>query len=626
MATRRPARRRGRHRPGTSIAGDLSPLLFSNPLRLALGFALATAFAWLFLSLWRRDRAQPALGLWGAAHAVWAAAALLFAAEALLPPPLGITLGNLAVALGYGLVWAGARRFAGRPARPVAVAAGLLAWTLLTLIPGFAAQLPTRVLAISIIVVAYDCATALVFRRGMRQQRLASHFTVIFLLLAHGLTFALRGALVLPALLPQAGLPLVQAPATVAILHILSLAFTAALTVALVALSQEQAALTAHAVLAAARDAAAAASAGKSRFLARMSHELRTPLNGVLGIAEALARDPGLGPRQREQAATLERAGRHLLAIVNDALDLARVEAGRLALAPAPVRLRRLLEEALELIQPAAAAKRIRLRLDLDPGLPEGVLADSLRLRQVLLNLLGNAVESTPEHGRVLLCAAPAGPGLLRLAVEDSGPGIPEALRPRLFDEFAQGPQSEVGAGLGLAISAALARAMGGSLDHAPGPGGQGSRFALTVPLAEAAPPPAPPAAPAPELPRPLRLLVVDDARVNREVVRALLRPEGHLVEEAASGGDAIAALRRGPLPDLVLMDLNMPGMDGLEATAAIRALDGPARRVPIIALTGDAMPEAVAAGRAAGMDGHLTKPLQRALLLAELARLAPSA
>ena len=210
----------------------------------------------------------------------------------------------------------------------------------------------------------------------------------------------------------------------------------------------------------------------------------------------------------------------------------------------------------------------------------------------------------------------------------DSGPGIPAALRPRLFEEFAQGKQAGAGAGLGLAISAGLVRAMGGQLDFAPGPEGRGSAFTATLPLvAAAAPAPAqqpPLAVPGPAAPRPLRLLVVDDAPVNRAVVRALLRPEGHVIDEAADGVAALAALQRGPLPDLVLMDVNMPGMDGFQATVAIRALAGPAARVPVIALTGDAMPEAVVAGRAAGMDGHLTKPLRRAVLLAEIERLVP--
>ncbi|WP_380068988.1 response regulator [Dankookia sp. GCM10030260] len=606
---------------------------------------MATAFAWLFLVLWRRDRAQPALGFWGTAHAAWAASALLFALAGMLPGASAIIAANMALALGYGLVWGGARRFAGRPARPAGILAGLVAFLLLSLLPGFATMLPARVVAVAVIVIAYDGATVLAFRAVPADRRLPSHGMVVGLLLTHGLVFALRALLAalpfLPEGMPPPGLAaFLAAPGVAAVLLVLSLALTAALAVALVALSRERAECDSNAVLAAARDAAAAASAEKSRFLARLSHELRTPLNGVLGMAEALARDPALPRRQHDHAATLERAGRHLLAIVNDVLDLAQVEAGRLDLAPAPVGLRGLLEGTLELMQPAAAAKRIGLRLELAPGLPEAVLADSLRLRQVLLNLLGNAVKFTPEAGSVVLSATPAGPGQLCLAVVDTGPGIPDALRPRLFGEFAAGAQAEAGTGLGLAISAGLARAMGGRLDHAPGPAGQGSRFTATLPLPAAEPPaaagpaPAPdpghvaalgPAAPPPCLPRPLRLLVVDDARVNREVVRALLRPEGHLIEEAASGDEALAALAREPLPDVVLMDVNMPGMDGFRATEAIRALAGPAARLPVIALTGDAMPETAAAGRAAGMDGHLTKPLQRAVLLAELARVVPA-
>ncbi|MFZ4408556.1 MAG: response regulator [Paracraurococcus sp.] len=604
-------------------------MLFTAPLRVALGFALAVAFGWLFLSLWRRDRTQPALAFWAAAHGSWAVAALLFGADALQAGPLGLGAANMMNALGYGLIWGGARRFGGHPGGPFGIAAGAGAMLVLLLMPGFIEAVPARVLASGLIILTYDLAIALTFRAGMARQRLPSHPTVIGLLLAHGLVFGLRALGAGLELLGADLAPLLPPATTISVLLILSLVLTAAMTVALVALAREQAELASNAVLVAARDAAAAASAEKSRFLARMSHELRTPLNGVLGLAEALARDPALPPPQREQAATLERAGRHLLAIVNDALDLARVEAGRLQWAPAPVRLRPLLEEALELIQPAAAAKRIGLRLDPVAPLPEAVLADAVRLRQILLNLLGNAVKFTPAGGSVVLRVDQPEFGRMRLAVSDSGPGIPAALRPKLFGEFVQGEgQDAAGAGLGLAISAALARGMGGTLDHAPGPDGCGSVFTALLPLPVAEPPALPVLVPAPAAeapaPRPLRLLVVDDARVNRQVVRALLRPEGHEVVEAEDGPAALAALQGGPLPDAVLMDVNMPGMDGFQVTEAIRALDGPAARVPVIALTGDAMPEAVEAGRAAGMDGHLTKPLQRAVLLAELARVLP--
>ena len=320
----------------------------------------------------------------------------------------------------------------------------------------FTANLPARVITIAAIVVAYDGAAAFAFLAGMRRQRLPSYAAAIGVLLAHAAVFALRG--VVAAALPMdATGPLLPAATWTSALTILSFALTAGLTVLLVALAREQGAFASNAVLAAARDLAAAANAEKSRFLARMSHELRNPLNGVLGLAEALARDPALPPRQRDQVETLERAGRHVLAIVNDVLDLAKVEAGRLELAPVPVRLRTQLEEALELIEPAATTRRIELRLDLARDLPDGVLADPVRLRQVLLNLLGNAVKFTPEGGDVVLRAEPAGAkqagakqagaAELRLIVINSGPGIPAALRPRLFEEFAKASRPGRGPG-----------------------------------------------------------------------------------------------------------------------------------------------------------------------------------
>ncbi|MBC4015786.1 response regulator [Siccirubricoccus deserti] len=230
----------------------------------------------------------------------------------------------------------------------------------------------------------------------------------------------------------------------------------------------------------------------------------------------------------------------------------------------------------------------------------------------------------TPAGGEVTLRASRAPAGALRLTVTDTGPGVPPELRDTLFGEFMQSRRASAageGTGLGLAICTALARAMGGTMQHAAGPDGRGSAFSATLPLPPArleAPPP--PAAPA----RPLRLLVVDDVRPNQMVARALLESEGHVVTEAADGASAVEALRRGPPPDAVLMDVGMPEMDGHAATMLIRGLQGAAGRVPVIALTAYAMPEDIAASRAAGMDGHLSKPLERAVLLAELARVVP--
>jgi CheY-like chemotaxis protein len=249
------------------------------------------------------------------------------------------------------------------------------------------------------------------------------------------------------------------------------------------------------------------------------------------------------------------------------------------------------------------------------------VLGDETRLRQMVLNLLSNAVKFTPEGGEVRLRLT-RGTGL-RIEVSDTGPGIPPDRRGLLFSDFARlepSPGQEFGgAGLGLSISAALARAMGGAIGCETGPGGRGSLFWIELPLeetAEAEPPPPPPA-PSPNAAgtRPRRVLVVDDVAPNRMVARALLEGAGHAVEAVADGADAVEAVRHGAF-DLVLMDVHMPGMDGLETTRRIRALEGPERQVRIIALTADALRDRVEACLAAGMDGHLAKPLDRATLL----------
>ncbi|WP_144404353.1 response regulator [Belnapia sp. F-4-1] len=296
---------------------------------------------------------------------------------------------------------------------------------------------------------------------------------------------------------------------------------------------------------------------------------------------------------------------------MNDAFDLARVEAGLLDLAPEPIALPETLRATLALVAAAAAAKRQDLRFEAETPLPAIVVADPLRLRQVVTNLLGNATRLTSPGGRITFSAGWAA-GELRLAV--TGPGLPAGALASLRGDVVQGAAWNAageGSGLGLATCAALAGAMGGMLRHDPGPEGAGARFTLTLP--------------APELPsepaRPLRLLVVDDVLVNRKVARALLEPAGHRVEDAADGQAALDALQSGPLPDAVLMDVQMQPLDGMETTRRLRALGGAAARLPVIALTGSVDPAEQAACRAAGMDGHLSKPIERTALLAELAR-----
>jgi signal transduction histidine kinase/CheY-like chemotaxis protein len=399
--------------------------------------------------------------------------------------------------------------------------------------------------------------------------------------------------------------------------------------------------------LAAARDAARAAGEAKSQFLARMSHELRTPLNGILGFAQVLLRDPRLAPDQREQVMTLNEAGQHLLELVNTLLDLSKIEAGKLELTLRHVALRPLLEACAGLLAPEVERKSQRFVLEIAPGTPAAVEADPMRMRQMLLNLLSNAVKFTPAGGRVELRARPLAEGArgIRIEVQDTGPGVPPEQRHLLFEDFSQlAPPvglDAAGTGLGLAISARLAAAMGGRIGCDPDVG-QGALFWVELPLAEvplpaeqaapAAPAPVPPALPvrpaqpAPVAPatvegRSLRILVADDVAANRMVARAMLVAAGHRVDTAADGAEAVAAVEREAY-DLVLMDVQMPRVDGLDATRRIRAMDGPAAKVPILAITASALPEQVAACRAAGMDGHVPKPIDRDLLLAAVARL----
>lgn len=381
--------------------------------------------------------------------------------------------------------------------------------------------------------------------------------------------------------------------------------------------------------IAEARDQARAAAEAKSQFLSRMSHELRTPLNSILGFAQLLAADGGLAEEQRSQVHTLLGAGRHLLELVNGLLDLGKIEAGKLELADRPLALPALLASCVDLMRPEAERKGISLSVALADSLPTHVRGDPTRLRQLALNLLSNAVKYTPPGGVVALrasaagFAAPEGRAAIRMEIEDTGPGIPTQQINRLFQDFEQfAPALEPGTGLGLAISARLAEAMGGRIGCDSEPG-RGALFWVELPL---------PLADAPEAQSPvqatlqasLRVLVVDDMMANRMVARALLASAGHSVELAADGAAALEALAAQEF-DAVLMDLQMPGLDGLEATRRIRALPPPRGTVPVFALTASALPEQVEQCRDAGMDGHLAKPIERAALLALLDGVRPA-
>jgi CheY-like chemotaxis protein/nitrogen-specific signal transduction histidine kinase len=396
-------------------------------------------------------------------------------------------------------------------------------------------------------------------------------------------------------------------------------------SILLIAVVKEEVEQRSVATVAQARDAAERANLAKSRFLARMSHELRTPLNGVLGVAQVMTRDPAMRGVARERALMLEQAGRHLLAIINDILDLASVEAGKFQLSPQAARLDDIISGSTDLVAETASAKGITLTLERGANLPDVVLADPLRMRQILLNLLGNAIKFTSSDGRVTLSVVWLGDDTgLRLAVADTGPGVPAEIRPFLFRDFAQRPldmAATEGTGLGLAISASLAHAMGGTLRYEPGPSGIGSLFIaeLPLPLAEASAVPVAEPCPVQRPAAGLHVLVVDDVASNRKLAELLLQQAGHVVRLAEDGETAVAAMAHGPTPDVVLMDVFMPGMDGLTASRRIRALNGAASRVPILALTADASPDRAEAYYEAGMNGCVTKPFDIDDLLAAI-------
>ncbi len=377
-----------------------------------------------------------------------------------------------------------------------------------------------------------------------------------------------------------------------------------------------------------ARHSAEAANRAKSAFLANMSHELRTPLNAMLGHAQIMQSADTLPAGMRRSVGIIQRSGDYLLSLINDVLDLAKVEAGRLDLDPGPCDLHALLRGLDELFRIRTQDKGLAFAYQPSPGLPRRVLADERRLRQVLMNLLGNAVKFTSQ-GEVRLEAGYSN-GHLQLAVVDTGIGLPADRLAGLFQPFHQEGDVEYrsqGTGLGLAISKSLVEQMGGEIG-VESRLGVGSRFALSIPL----PVIDAPGGGAVHAPGhlgqryrrtdggtvPLRILLVDDVADNRDVLRGLLTPLGFEVLEVA-GGEAALALLAEESVDLVLMDLVMPGINGLESTRRILALPGLAS-LPIIACSASAFDEDRANSAAAGCVAHLAKPVQRELLQVLLA------
>ena len=384
----------------------------------------------------------------------------------------------------------------------------------------------------------------------------------------------------------------------------------------------------AEAVLEAARDTALAAAELKSQFVANVSHEIRTPMNGIMGMTQLLLGSP-LTARQMEYAKTIAQSAEALLGVINDLLDFSKIEAGKLTLENIDFDLPGLLRDVIELHRPRADAKGLALVLETDTGLPGWVKGDPLRVRQILLNLTDNAIKFT-QRGEVRVRAEAQADGRVRISVKDTGIGMSETARGRIFKAFAQADgtvsRKYGGTGLGLSICRQLAELMGGELGVESAPD-QGSTFHLTLPLPAI---PAPPAGAVEDAPLVTRfpgvtVLVAEDNPVNQKLIHFMLDNLGVTVKTAEDGRIAYDKLANETV-DLVLMDCQMPEWDGLTATRAIREREDRTggRRLPVVALTANAMVGYAETCRAAGMDDYLTKPVREEELVAALNRQLP--
>ena len=358
--------------------------------------------------------------------------------------------------------------------------------------------------------------------------------------------------------------------------------------------------------------AAADASRAKGDFLASMSHEIRTPLNAIIGFADLISVDPSLGPSTRQYAERIKGGGAALLTVVNDILDFSQIEVGALRLDPRPFALPLLIDECVALVETAARARTLALRVVLDASVPAGVVGDETRLRQILLNLVNNAIKFT-HAGSVTLRIRRDAAGRILFEIEDTGIGISAAEMRHLFERFRQVDgtirRTYGGTGLGLAISKMLVEAMGGAIGARSEPGvGSTFWFSLDLPTTRLTLAAAQDKGPAVRM-RPLSVLLAEDVRLNQELVLAVLEAQGHHVDVVGDGAEAIMAADHCRY-DLVLMDLQMPHVDGMSATRAIRRLPHAGRLVPIVALSANVLPAQVEAALASGMDDFLAKPM----------------
>ena len=550
-----------------------------------VGMAACMLFSMLGVMVAKRRHTCPGFHHWTIANLCASLALLLIGLRGMIPDAISIVVGNV-LSIGAGsLVIEGIRRFRGKKSFWPAYAGGAITLALIIYFRYGNDSLNTRIAVLSLYLGYFGVIAAVQFIAAARPgYALSLKFTAAMLAL-HGAVQVARGLYfythpILPSLYAPSAIYAVTMAGTV--LGIIAWSFGFFL------INHDH--LVEH--LKNAESRAISADNAKSDFIANVSHEIRTPMNGVIGLTELLLDTP-LDRTQRDYAETVHESGMALLEIINELLDLSKIEAGKIDLTEAPFDPRDVVERVVKLLTWKAQDKGLPLLWEVEPDVPRTVVGDAGRLRQMLMNLAGNALKFT-NRGEIGIRVSLDAPYVLRFSVRDTGPGIARTEQAKLFERFEQLDGDERGSGLGLAISKELSQLMGGKIGVISGEG-EGSTFWFTAAFKK----------PSSFESLSLRVLVVDDSVINQKVASGLLEKIGCEARVAGDGRAAVDLISREPF-DLVLMDCQMPDMDGFRATEEIRRTSA----VPIIAMTGDVRDEDRRKCLDAGMDGHISKPV----------------